>query len=88
MRVVFRDWRDTGIRLKMRRHPGWYAISAVTYVSLMLLTIATGSALGVLRITNFELLPYLSGAAMAFVFFCTSSLTSAGYTTRGRALLI
>jgi membrane protease YdiL (CAAX protease family) len=69
VRAIFRDWRDAGIRLMLRRHPGWYAISAVTYVSLMLIAIAAGSALGVLRVANFDLLPYLVGAAMAFAFF-------------------
>lgn len=69
MRLVTRDWADTGFRPAIQRNALWYLLSILIIPLMALVTLAVGAILSMSAVTNFSLTGYLQKVLPALAFF-------------------
>lgn len=80
LRLTTRDWRDLGLRPKLRKNLRWYLISFVGFPILMVLTLTVTTLTGSAELTDFSGGPYLATALVAWpIFFVTAVFEEVGW---------
>jgi membrane protease YdiL (CAAX protease family) len=80
VRASTRDWRDLGVRPKLRGNARWYLVSFLAFPVLMVLTLAVTSLTGSAILTGFSPGPYLATALISWpIFFLTAVFEEVGW---------
>lgn len=69
MRIVTRDWADTGFKPQIRKNARWYIVSIIAFPIMTVLTTIIGSALSVSSFSGFSLVEYLKTFLAALPLF-------------------
>jgi membrane protease YdiL (CAAX protease family) len=68
LRLVFKDWSDTGIKPGIMKNGVWYAFGFFMFIIIIALSVFAGIIFGGITVINFNIILFLQAAAGAFIF--------------------